>query len=273
MIARGDRLAEIMSAYLVARIEAHPLIEVRLGTQVAGLRAENGHLAEVDITGPAGREETLRVTTLFICIGGQPHSEWCAAEGVGQTPGYILTGLDLLDSGRRPAAWPLDRDPLPLETSRPCVFAAGDVRYGSTKCVAGAVGDGAMAVAPPTDAWSREQPTTSQPRRAGTSNSTPSLHGPEVWRRSVSECLAVIDFLDARLEPLDRRLKPFAHADPRAVLLEARTTPVPKRCEHQPVHARPRAGHSSASEFFGLRLFRARAAPARARASTSVPGW
>jgi thioredoxin reductase (NADPH) len=63
------------------------------------------------------------------------------------TAGYILTGLDLLDSGRRPAAWPLDRDPLPLETSRPCVFAAGDVRYGSTKRVAGAVGDGAMAVA------------------------------------------------------------------------------------------------------------------------------
>ena len=64
------------------------------------------------------------------------------------TAGYIVTGLDLLDdSGRRPAAWPLDRDPLPLETSRPGVFAAGDVRYGSTKRVGGAVGDGAMAVA------------------------------------------------------------------------------------------------------------------------------
>jgi thioredoxin reductase (NADPH) len=149
MIVRGDRLAKNMSAYLVARIEAHPLIDVRLGSQVTALRAEDGHLAEVDITGPAGREETLRVTTLFICIGGKPHSEWCAAEGVRtNTAGYILTGLDLLDdSGRRPAAWPLDRDPLPLETSRPGVFAAGDVRYGSTKRVAGAVGDGAMAVA------------------------------------------------------------------------------------------------------------------------------
>ena len=148
MIVRGDRLAKTMSAYLVARIEAHPLIDVRLGTQVTALRAENGHLAEVGLTGPAGREETLRVTTLFICIGGKPHSEWCAAEGVlTNTAGYFLTGLDLLDSGRRPAAWPLDRDPLPLETSRPGVFAAGDVRYGSTKRVAGAVGDGAMAVA------------------------------------------------------------------------------------------------------------------------------
>ena len=96
----------------------------------------------------AGRKRCA-ITTLFICIGGKPHSEWCAAEGVRtNTAGYILTGLDLLDdSGRRPAAWPLDRDPLPLETSRPGVFAAGDVRYGSTKRVAGAVGDGAMAVA------------------------------------------------------------------------------------------------------------------------------
>ena len=82
MIVRGDRLAKSMSAYLVARIEAHPLIDVRLGTQVTALRAEDGHLAEVDIVGPAGMEETLRVTTLFICIGGKPHSEWCAAEGV-----------------------------------------------------------------------------------------------------------------------------------------------------------------------------------------------
>jgi thioredoxin reductase (NADPH) len=149
MIVRGDRLAKNMSAYLVARIQAHPLIDVRLGSQVTALRAEDGHLAEVDITGPAGREETLRVTTLFICIGGKPHSEWCATEGVRtNNAGYILTGLDLLDdSGRHPAAWPLDRDPLPLETSRPGVFAAGDVRYGSTKRVAGAVGDGAMAVA------------------------------------------------------------------------------------------------------------------------------
>ena len=61
--------------------------------------------------------------------------------------GYILTGPDLLDAGRRPDGWPLDRDPLALETSVPGLFAAGDVRHGSTKRVAGAVGDGAMAVA------------------------------------------------------------------------------------------------------------------------------
>jgi thioredoxin reductase (NADPH) len=59
----------------------------------------------------------------------------------------VLTGPDLLSDGRRPAAWPLDRDPLALETSIPGLFAAGDVRRGSPKRVAGAVGDGAMAVA------------------------------------------------------------------------------------------------------------------------------
>src|SRR4029079_6683559 len=109
-----------MSAYLVARIEAHPLIDVRLGSQVTALRAEDGHLAEVDITDGAGREEPLRAPTLYICIGGKPHSEWCAAEGVRtNTAGYILTGLDLLDdSGRRPAARPLGPDPPTPETHR-----------------------------------------------------------------------------------------------------------------------------------------------------------
>jgi thioredoxin reductase (NADPH) len=61
--------------------------------------------------------------------------------------GYVLTGPDLLDGGKRPASWPLARDPLALETSAPGLFAAGDVRSGSTKRVAGAVGEGAMAVA------------------------------------------------------------------------------------------------------------------------------
>jgi thioredoxin reductase (NADPH) len=61
--------------------------------------------------------------------------------------GYVMTGPDLLVEGRRPDGWPLDRDPLALETSVPGLFAAGDVRHGSTKRVAGAVGEGAMAVA------------------------------------------------------------------------------------------------------------------------------
>jgi thioredoxin reductase (NADPH) len=83
---------------------------------------------------------------VFLCIGGVPHTDWCTQEHiVTDGAGYILTGQDLLSEGARPERWPLDRDPLPMETSRAGVFAAGDVRHGSTKRVAGAVGDGAMA--------------------------------------------------------------------------------------------------------------------------------
>ena len=128
----------------------HPLIDVRLRT--AGHRgprataaARRGRRSPT----PAARPSGCPPRALFLCIGG------AAAHGVGRrrracapTPaGYILTGPDLLDGGQRPDGWPLDRDPLALETSVPGLFAAGDVRHGSTKRVAGAVGEGAMAVA------------------------------------------------------------------------------------------------------------------------------
>ena len=92
--------------------------------------------------------EQRRALALFVCIGGEPRTGWAARAGVrADAAGYILTGPDLLEAGRRPDDWPLERDPLPLETSVPGFFAAGDVRSGSTKRVAGAVGEGAMAVA------------------------------------------------------------------------------------------------------------------------------
>jgi thioredoxin reductase (NADPH) len=146
MLIRGDRLGKTMSAYLVDRIERHPLIDVRYRTQVRELHA-GGQLDAVTVEGPAGRER-LPAAALFVCIGGRPRTGWAAEAGVALDPaGYILTGPDLLEQGRRPRAWPLDRDPLALETSAPGIFAAGDVRHGSTKRVAGAVGEGAMAVA------------------------------------------------------------------------------------------------------------------------------
>jgi thioredoxin reductase (NADPH) len=146
MLVRGNRLGKTMSAYLVERIEHHPLIDVRYRTQVRELHAD-GHLDAVTVEGPAGLER-LPAVALFICIGGQPRTGWAAAGGVRlDAAGYVLTGPDLLEQGRRPADWPLDRDPLALETSVPGIFAAGDVRHGSAKRVAGAVGEGAMAVA------------------------------------------------------------------------------------------------------------------------------
>jgi thioredoxin reductase (NADPH) len=144
MIVRGDGLARSMSAYLVDRIARHPLIDVRLRTEVTAVHADGGHLAAVTLTGG----ETLRARALFICIGGRPRTGWAAETGVATDPaGYLLTGPDLLRDGRRPAGWAPDRDPLVLETSVPGLFAAGDVRHGSTKRVGGAVGEGAMAAA------------------------------------------------------------------------------------------------------------------------------
>ncbi|HEX8053963.1 MAG TPA: NAD(P)/FAD-dependent oxidoreductase, partial [Thermoleophilaceae bacterium] len=144
MLVRGDRLAKTMSAYLVDRIADHPLIDVRLHTEVVEVNSVDGELDCVTVTGG----ERLPAAALFICIGGQPRTGWAEPIGVRtDRAGYILTGPDLLDAGRRPEGWPLDRDPLALETSVPGLFAAGDVRHGSTKRVAGAVGEGAMAVA------------------------------------------------------------------------------------------------------------------------------
>ncbi|HJR94022.1 MAG TPA: NAD(P)/FAD-dependent oxidoreductase [Gaiellaceae bacterium] len=148
MIVRGDRLGRTMSEYLVRRIEESRLVEVRFGTEVQAVHADGGQLTSVTIAEPDGRESDLSARTLFVCIGGMPRTSWAAGSGVRtDAAGYVLTGPDLLDRGERPFGWPLARDPLALETSVPGFFAAGDVRHGSTKRVAGAVGDGAMAVA------------------------------------------------------------------------------------------------------------------------------
>jgi thioredoxin reductase (NADPH) len=148
MLVRGDRLGKTMSHYLVDRIERHPLIDVRLRTQLRAVHADHDRLIAVTIAGADGHPERRAARALFLCIGGQPRTAWTAAAGVRtDRAGYILTGPDLLDAGKRPDGWPLRRDPLALETSVPGLFAAGDVRHGSTKRVAGAVGEGAMAIA------------------------------------------------------------------------------------------------------------------------------
>jgi thioredoxin reductase (NADPH) len=147
MAARGDSLAERMSAYLVERITRHPLIEVRLQTQVTALHERDGLLAGVTLADAAGGTDHVPARSLFLCIGGVPHTEWAGGVGVRVNDrGYVLTGTDLLVGGRRPDAWELDRDPLPLETSVAGLFAAGDARSGSTKRVAAAVGEGGTAV-------------------------------------------------------------------------------------------------------------------------------
>jgi thioredoxin reductase (NADPH) len=144
LIVRGASLGRSMSAYLVDRIEHHPQIDVRLHTEVTAVHADGGYLSAVTLSGG----ETLPADSLFICIGGVPRTGWAADLGVAtDAAGYLLTGPDLLQGGARPPGWPLDRDPLVLETNLPGIFAAGDVRHGSIKRVGGAVGEGAMAAA------------------------------------------------------------------------------------------------------------------------------
>jgi thioredoxin reductase (NADPH) len=145
MLVRGDRLSNSMSAYLIERIEQHPLIDVQLETQLTELHTRDGKLSAVIFTDSAGNSETRTIDAVFACIGGRPHTDWCPREQVlTDARGYILTGQDLLGNGGLPECWPLERDPLPLETSRVGLFAAGDVRHGSTKRVAAAVGEGSM---------------------------------------------------------------------------------------------------------------------------------
>jgi thioredoxin reductase (NADPH) len=147
MVVRGERLSKSMSAYLVERVEKHPNIDVRLRARVSELHESSGRLNEVTIENADGELDRLPIASLFLCIGGVPRTQWAESRHVRtDKAGFILTGPDLLEAGRRPEGWPLDRDPLALETSVPGLFAAGDVRHGSTKRVAGAVGEGSMAV-------------------------------------------------------------------------------------------------------------------------------
>jgi thioredoxin reductase (NADPH) len=143
MLARGDHLSRSLSAYLVRRIEADSRVEVRLESEVTAV-AGDGHLQAITINDA----EVLPTDALVVAIGGTPRTQWAPEIGLTTDPGgYLLTGHDLFAHGHPPASWPLERPPLALEASVPGIFIAGDVRHGSIKRVAGAVGEGATAVA------------------------------------------------------------------------------------------------------------------------------
>jgi thioredoxin reductase (NADPH) len=148
IVIRGDSLKSTLSQYLLDRIYSTPNIEVLTKTEVVALHGDKELEAITLADCRSGKERTVRTQWLFVCIGGVPQTEWAREVGVVRDDGgYLVTGPDLQHGRERPLNWELDRDPFLLETNVAGVFAAGDVRHGSIKRCASAVGEGAMAVA------------------------------------------------------------------------------------------------------------------------------
>jgi thioredoxin reductase (NADPH) len=147
MIVFEESLKSTLSSYLIDRIYETKNINVLTNTQVTALDGDDV-LRSITLTNRVTSEsQNLETRWLFVCIGGEPRTEWALEAGITRDEeGYLITGPDLLHEGRRPDGWPLDRDPFYLETNMPGTFAAGDVRHGSVKRCASAVGEGAMAV-------------------------------------------------------------------------------------------------------------------------------
>jgi thioredoxin reductase (NADPH) len=147
MVVRDDSLKKTVSQYLIDRIRSTRRIEVLLQTEVTVLQGIQALSAITLKNKKNGREWTENTSWLFLCLGGVPHTQWAVEVGiVRDEAGYLVTGPDLMKNGNRPENWHLDRDPYCMETNMPGVFAAGDVRHGSVKRCASAVGEGAMAV-------------------------------------------------------------------------------------------------------------------------------
>ena len=145
IVVRGGSLAARMSQYLIDQISATPNIDVRTTTQIAAA-AGTGNLEALTLQDTkTGSTRTVPASALVVLIGAVPHTDWLPPHIGRDAHGFIPTGSDLPQDGNPAARWTLPRPPLPLETSMPGVFAAGDVRHGSVKRVASAVGEGSIA--------------------------------------------------------------------------------------------------------------------------------
>ena len=146
MIVRGSSLQAKMSQYLVDQIGSTANIDVLLNTQVVEVDGdsivERIRLRHTD----TDTEADYEASAIFIFVGAVPHSAFIADLVATSEKGFILTGGDILQDGKRPASWTVDRDPHLLETSVPGIFAAGDVRHGVVRRVASAVGQGSVAI-------------------------------------------------------------------------------------------------------------------------------
>jgi thioredoxin reductase (NADPH) len=143
LLVRADSLEKGMSRYLIDQIRAIGNIEVRTKTEVIDGDGD-GHLERLRLRSPEGEMEEP-ASALFIFVGGEPKTEWLPPEVLRDANGFVLSGAELRLAGKA-LQWKLDRAPYLLETSVPGIFVAGDVRHGSVRRVASAVGQGSIAV-------------------------------------------------------------------------------------------------------------------------------
>jgi len=140
IVVRGPGLAASMSRYLIQRIEASPNITLHTGTEIVGLLG-NTSLKSVQLQKAGQPIQELAIAHVFLFLGAEPNTGWLSDCVKLDDKGFVLTGNEVQSQD-----WPLDRTPYFLETSRPGIFAVGDVRSGSVKRVAAAVGEGSAAI-------------------------------------------------------------------------------------------------------------------------------
>ena len=147
VLIRGDSLATSMSRYLTQRIETSSSITLHRNTEVTDFFGDE-RLSAVEWThNRTGKTERRDIRHVFMMIGAVPNTEWLTGCLALDDKGFILAGTDLAHGSSKPERWPpISRPPYPLETSRPGIFAAGDVRSQSVKRVASAVGEGSVCV-------------------------------------------------------------------------------------------------------------------------------
>ena len=147
MLVRGSGLADSMSRYLIRRIEDNPAINLLTHTEIVALEG-HGPLDRVQWRDRRnGAVATRDVRHVFMMTGAMPNTRWLEGCVALDDKGFIKTGSDLSADELTRAGWPLTRPPFLLETSRPGIFAVGDVRAGNIKRVASAVGEGSIAIA------------------------------------------------------------------------------------------------------------------------------
>jgi thioredoxin reductase (NADPH) len=143
LVVRSERLR--MSRYLVRRIEENPSIQIRTRTEVVDLEGEE-RLERVRWRDAAGAVTSCDVRHVFVMTGAEANTAWLHGHLALDDKGFVKTGLDLTADDLAAADWPLERAPHLLETSRPGVFAVGDVRCGNLRRVASAVGEGSIVL-------------------------------------------------------------------------------------------------------------------------------